>query len=196
VSTPNEPTRDREKELHAALAGFAERVEAEPTTVLAEIAEIADETSSWGRPDAHLWSNHITAQALRFLDDLDRAVAVAEEALARTDTDHGAGSAFLLNVRALLHLEAGMSLNQAGRQAAAEPHLRNALAAFERLGDDSGQSWARVARRGTMRDWPSRPSLTGRHHSAKTRPRRRRCTRGATSTTPTRGRATAARRTG
>ncbi|GAA3536746.1 CHAT domain-containing protein [Kribbella ginsengisoli] len=128
------PTAGRIREVQALLQQLADRVGDNPSEVLQQLSEIMPELATWTRSTALLWGLHLRAQALRFLDQLDQALEAAESGLAAAPP----GSP----VAALLHLEAGMSLNQADHQQRASAHLESAVDSFKCLEDGSGTAWA------------------------------------------------------
>lgn len=131
------PDVERVRAVQHRLTDLSERVEQEPRAVLAAIPELLVQLSTWPQRDAYLWSLHIGAQAFRFVDELDKAVATAGLGLEAADENSG--------IAAGLHLEAGMALNQKGSHSAAELHLRAAARTFQRIGDQVGVAWTLVA---------------------------------------------------
>lgn len=131
------PPIDRAADIQRRLENLAELVEKDSHAVLGQVPELLEELCLWPQRDAYLWCLHITAQAFRFVDELDKSVEAANLGLKEADPDSG--------MAAGLHLEAGMALNQQGTQSAAEPHLRSAATIFRRLQDRSGLGWSLVA---------------------------------------------------
>lgn len=111
--------------------------ESQPEAVLDATRDALPLLATWTSTDAYAWALALRAKAFRFLDRLADVLEAATTGLEGLRGDEA--------VAAHLHLEAGMSLNQFGRQPEAVAHLKAADRGFEAANDDAGRAWALVS---------------------------------------------------
>lgn len=111
--------------------------ESAPEHILDQTADTLERLATWTSSDAYAWVLALRAKAFRFLDEIDSVLATVNAALTALQGTEP--------VAAHLHLEAGMALNQFGRQAEAEPHLRDADRIFGAAADNDGRAWALIS---------------------------------------------------
>lgn len=131
------PTPENLRAVQIWLNHLDDLSEAQPQAVLDATEDALPLLTHWTISDACAWTLALRAKAFRFLDRLPDVLDAAESGLASLRGDE--------HVAAHLHLEAGMALNQFGRQPEAAEHLQAADRVFEIAGDESGRAWALVS---------------------------------------------------
>lgn len=131
------PTPENLRAVQVWLNHLDDLSESQPQAVLAATETALPLLATWTVSDAYAWTLALRAKTLRFLDRLPDVLDAAESGLGSLRGDE--------HVAAHLHLEAGMALNQFGRQPEAAEHLKAADRVFESAGDDSGRAWALVS---------------------------------------------------
>jgi len=131
------PTQENLRAVQVWLNHLDDLSESQPQAVLDATEAALPLLATWTVSDAYAWTLALRAKTLRFLDRLPDVLDAAESGLGSLRGDE--------HVAAHLHLEAGMALNQFGRQPEAAEHLKAADRVFESAGDDSGRAWALVS---------------------------------------------------
>ena len=137
VSGDTSPTPETLRAVQIWLNHLDEFSEDQPQAVLDATTEALPLLAAWSTSDAYAWALALRAKVFRFLDRLPDVLDAAESGLGLLRGDE--------RVAAHLHLEAGMALNQFGRQPEAVGHLEAAATVFKEVGDDSGRAWTLVS---------------------------------------------------
>lgn len=131
------PTPDNLRAVQVWLNHLDDLSESQPQAVLDASQDALPLLATWTGNDAYAWALALRAKSFRFLDRLADVLDAAASGLEPLRGDEP--------VAAHLHLEAGMALNQFGRQPEAVEHLRAADRVFEAVNDEGGRAWALVS---------------------------------------------------